>query len=586
MKSPYYGIPLVAALVAGQAAGATPSLRIIGGQDASIDQYPFMAGLVMRGDEKKEVFCGAAVLDSNWVVTAAHCVQGDLAEDFEVFTGVDDLGSSNGQRIAVSRIIVHSNYDESSTENDIALLQLASSTDAVAIRAATPADAGFFATGQAVSVAGWGNTSTTSEVFPMLLREVDLQVTDFGSCSDAYDGLADSQICASVPGGGKDSCQGDSGGPLIARTPEGPILVGIVSFGQKCGAATHPGVYTMVSAFGDFLSSRGDVETPGGGDDGESGTGGAGEGMFENWIPDEFNHVEAGGVLAHEYSTFMPVLTGEQGEAWVGFYNGNQHGVTISNLHVRSSQGVMVVDDQCSTGELDAEGSCEVKLTWTPEAPGDLQAALVADVHDGASSHAIELPLQGVAVQSIETGDYLKGEYYSSEPEAWVLDNAGSPDGEMMLSHDLEDGETISLFVDTNPSGAIEADADATLPIEDDDLACDGFVFGDVECDDSEYTDIAVTLGFQYHAPDTRVKLYADGVLVAEMPARAGWHSEQVELIDYSLLRLEFEAVGSNNGQRKVYFGGLMMSETPPVSSGSMDPEDSDSVPLKGQLGR
>ena len=57
---------------------------------------------------------------------------------------------------------------------------------------------------------------------------------------------------------GQDACQGDSGGPLISPRPnnlkrkndfhERMELVGVVSFGQKCGTP-NPGGYTRTNRF-------------------------------------------------------------------------------------------------------------------------------------------------------------------------------------------------------------------------------------------------------------------------------------------------------------------------------------------------
>ena len=63
--------------------------------------------------------------------------------------------------------------------------------------------------------------------------------------------ITDDMICAGYPGKGiKDACQGDSGGPLVCQGKDGgAVITGVVSFGHKCGAKNHPGVYARVTHF-------------------------------------------------------------------------------------------------------------------------------------------------------------------------------------------------------------------------------------------------------------------------------------------------------------------------------------------------
>jgi secreted trypsin-like serine protease len=59
-------------------------------------------------------------------------------------------------------------------------------------------------------------------------------------------------VCAGYAEGGIDARQGDSGGPLVV----GDTLIGIVSFGDGCGKAGKPGVYTRVSAYTDDIEAQ------------------------------------------------------------------------------------------------------------------------------------------------------------------------------------------------------------------------------------------------------------------------------------------------------------------------------------------
>ena len=46
-------------------------------------------------------------------------------------------------------------------------------------------------------------------------------------------------MCAGEREGGIDSCQGDNGGPLVWNTTDGPILVGVVSFGDGAHVSSN-----------------------------------------------------------------------------------------------------------------------------------------------------------------------------------------------------------------------------------------------------------------------------------------------------------------------------------------------------------
>ncbi|MEO7564642.1 MAG: serine protease, partial [Sphingomicrobium sp.] len=97
--------------------------------------------------------------------------------------------------------------------------------------------------GQGVSVTATGWGTTESGHLSSRLLEVDLLTVDCASAAGFASRTGDSELCAMADG--KDACQGDSGGPLILTDGE-PVLVGIVSWGDKCAVAGSPGVYTRI----------------------------------------------------------------------------------------------------------------------------------------------------------------------------------------------------------------------------------------------------------------------------------------------------------------------------------------------------
>lgn len=245
--------------------------RIIGGKPSTKGERPWMAALTINGQQ----FCGGSLIDKQWVLTAAHCIEDIQANEmsgFNVRLNVNDLANANeGETIAVAAMYSHASYSEGAAA-DIALLKLAkpATVDPIAI-----ADSDFMNSharpGTSTTVSGWGNRSSSGSDFSSKLHQVSIPLVSREQCNGpkAYNGqIADTEICAGLAAGGKDSCQGDSGGPLVANRQGKPVQLGVVSWGDGCAEPNKYGVYARVASFTQWVSQVKSGQVAGGGNSG------------------------------------------------------------------------------------------------------------------------------------------------------------------------------------------------------------------------------------------------------------------------------------------------------------------------------
>jgi len=166
-----------------------------------------------------------------------------------VRVGRDVLSSATGERIAVTEIHVHDDWDAVTFENDIALLKLATPASVgTSIYWATDTLADWFAPGIVATSAGWGLTendpSGTGNGVQDAMRRVDLPIRSAAECAASVPSgefFADAMICAGYEEGGRDACAGDSGGPIFVEEIGRWRQVGIVSWGYDCAEPPYEG---------------------------------------------------------------------------------------------------------------------------------------------------------------------------------------------------------------------------------------------------------------------------------------------------------------------------------------------------------
>jgi len=206
-------------------------------------------------------YCGASLITSQWVLTAAHCWWSESSNAPYSISSGDTVGVDSYDNTAMTEyhlleVHVHPDYNSSTMDNDIALLKLDGSASGVPTMRII--DTQTLANDDPSWVAGWGNTSTTGDVYPSDLMEVLAPIIDRTICngiSSYYNMITENMICAGYMEGGKDSCQGDSGGPLILEDSNGWYQIGIVSWGYNCAEANYPGVYTNLANFRSWVET-------------------------------------------------------------------------------------------------------------------------------------------------------------------------------------------------------------------------------------------------------------------------------------------------------------------------------------------
>uniref|UniRef100_A0A8C2WZN6 pancreatic elastase II n=1 Tax=Cyclopterus lumpus TaxID=8103 RepID=A0A8C2WZN6_CYCLU len=225
--------------------------RVVAGQDVRPHSWPWQISLQSDSSGRWRHVCGGTLISSDWVLTAAHCINDRY--NYRVELGKHSLKTSEQGSIA-RRALRH-------LTNDIALIKLSSPvTFSDAITAACVPDRGVVLPhGSPCYVTGWGRLSTSGPPAD-ILQQALLPVVGHDACSqpDWWSVLAtDKMVCAggdAVTAG----CNGDSGGPLNCQNPDGSWDVhGVVSFGsgQGCNVLQKPTVFTQVSSYIDWITT-------------------------------------------------------------------------------------------------------------------------------------------------------------------------------------------------------------------------------------------------------------------------------------------------------------------------------------------
>uniref|UniRef100_A0A7E4ZT85 limulus clotting factor C n=1 Tax=Panagrellus redivivus TaxID=6233 RepID=A0A7E4ZT85_PANRE len=239
--------------------------KIVGGTVATPYSWPWQIEWCENGWFGCSLECGGTVVAEGWVVTAGHCVYGsqNSPSQFRVKTGVfsEDKDNEVGEAVhKVKKIHLHPQYNPNPDPvYDIALIELA---DKITFNNHTQPiclpskDDTVIVPPNTAWATGWGTTTEDGDISKKL-RQVNVPFVDYKTCEAEYPGTITEKVhvCAGVRG--EDTCQGDSGGPLVVQSKSGAwFQYGITSFGEGCAENKHPGIYSRVTAYCDWIKTE------------------------------------------------------------------------------------------------------------------------------------------------------------------------------------------------------------------------------------------------------------------------------------------------------------------------------------------
>ncbi|XP_062996698.1 gilatoxin-like [Elgaria multicarinata webbii] len=212
--------------------------RVLGGEECSETEHPWLVLLYTS----KGPYCDGILIDSNWVLSAAHCYE---SGKIEIKLGMHNSNVLRGNEQSRVSVATHCYPDTARTTKnscvnftaDIMMLKLNKPVKYSKFIAPLRLPTVSVSVGAKCRVMGWGSTTIPTVTYPDVPHCADVNIQEKRLCVKAHRKwkMTDHILCTGTWRGCKGVCSGDSGGPLIC---EGEVQ-GIASFADEIGPRIH-----------------------------------------------------------------------------------------------------------------------------------------------------------------------------------------------------------------------------------------------------------------------------------------------------------------------------------------------------------